>query len=63
MPQLFVGDKVMHKDLELPGEVVKVGKIVNWPGKGSVRKVWWKGVGRKTVHPWEWNWDFELEAW
>lgn len=64
-PKFFVGDKVRHKQLKesMTGEVVKVGKEVNYPGVGPARKIYYKGWDPFDPEKVEWTWDFCMEIW
>lgn len=57
-----IGDKVRHKSLPLlPGEVEAVSQVHHWPGKGDVRKIYWRPPGGPPYC--QWGWDFDLEEW
>ena len=56
-----IGDKVKHKLGVVHGEVIRLGPVIDFPGKGPARKVWWRLP--TDAEEGNWNWDFELEAW
>jgi hypothetical protein len=65
-PRFYVGDKVCHKFITAPGsrflEVIGVGKEINYPGLGLVRRIYWR-VGPELSGEEGWTWDFSLEEW
>ncbi len=64
LPKFAVGDKVRHKQLPgCVGEVVRVGKEVDYPGVGPARKVYWRGWNPYNTDKVDWTWDFALEEW
>lgn len=64
LPKFYVGDKVRHKLIKaLAGEVVRIGKEVNYPNHGPARKIYWKGWNQFDLEQVDWTWDFALEAW
>lgn len=63
MADFAVGDKVRHKQMKLVGEVVGLSKIIEYPGHGPARKVYWKGWDPFRPEHIDWTWDFAMEAW
>jgi hypothetical protein len=62
-PKFYVGDKVRHKQIALTGEVVGIGKEVEYPGHGPARKIYWKGFNPFNPEQVDWTWDFCMEEW
>ena len=64
MPKFFVGDKITHKEFPCPvAEVTRVGKEIDYPGKGPARKIYWIGLNPLSASDTGWTWDFLLEIW
>jgi hypothetical protein len=63
--EINIGDKVTHRQMKSMGvlEVIGLSKEIDWPGKGPVRKVFWKTLDPEVGYEENWTWDFALEIW